>query len=188
MSTLTLTAPLARPRRSTAVAPPRPAGAALAGAGRRSGPPRVRAAAVARTSGRHLGLAPEVTSFRALTGAQPRVRRLRPAAPAVGAAVRCGTPALRLTRRGRLAILASALAVTAVTTVATGSVNLAGAAPSPAPVRLVVVEGGDTLWSIAADVAPGVDRRDTVAEIVELNALGGSGVRAGQQIAVPTGG
>jgi hypothetical protein len=43
------------------------------------------------------------------------------------------------------------------------------------------------LWSIAGEVAPGADRRDTVAEIVELNALDGSSVRAGQRIAVPVG-
>jgi hypothetical protein len=44
---------------------------------------------------------------------------------------------------------------------------------------------GETLWQIAGEVAPGVDRRDTVARIVELNALSSAGVAAGQRIAVP---
>jgi LysM repeat protein len=49
----------------------------------------------------------------------------------------------------------------------------------------VTVAPGDSLWSIAGDVAPDADRRDTVAEIMELNALSGSSVNVGQRIAVP---
>ena len=51
--------------------------------------------------------------------------------------------------------------------------------------RYVTVAPGDTLWSIAGEVAPGEDRRDTVARILELNARETSGVRAGDRIAVP---
>lgn len=79
----------------------------------------------------------------------------------------------------------SVLAAAATVSLTIGSVGLAGTSTSSLPVRYVVVQGGDTLWSIAGDVAPSADRRDTVAEIVELNALPGSGIRAGQQIAVP---
>ena len=52
----------------------------------------------------------------------------------------------------------------------------------------VTVAPGDTLWSIAAEAAPGEDRRDTVHRIVELNALGGPRLSVGQRVAVPTDG
>jgi LysM repeat protein len=49
----------------------------------------------------------------------------------------------------------------------------------------VTVAPGDTLWSIAGEAAPGVDRRDTVHRIVELNALAGPELSVGQRVAVP---
>ena len=55
-----------------------------------------------------------------------------------------------------------------------------------AQTRTIVVQPGQTLWSIAGDVAPGADRRDTIARIVELNALPSTAVSAGERIAVPT--
>jgi LysM repeat protein len=84
-------------------------------------------------------------------------------------------------------ILVMLLAVGAVLSLAVTSSGLASSAAQQVPVQYVTVAPGDTLWSIAGDVAPGTDRRDTVAEIVELNALDGSSVRAGQRIAVPVG-
>jgi LysM repeat protein len=48
-----------------------------------------------------------------------------------------------------------------------------------------MVEPGDSLWSIALEVAPTADPRDVVDEIVRLNALGSSTVEAGQRIAIP---
>jgi hypothetical protein len=61
----------------------------------------------------------------------------------------------------------------------------AGSTSRPVPVTYRVVLPGETLWQIAGEVAPGADRRDTVARIVELNALPNAGVNAGQRIAVP---
>jgi Tfp pilus assembly protein FimV len=61
----------------------------------------------------------------------------------------------------------------------------AGSISRPVPVTYRVVLPGETLWQIAGEVAPGVDRRDTVARLLELNALSTAGVRAGQRIAVP---
>jgi hypothetical protein len=95
--------------------------------------------------------------------------------------------ALRLTRRGRLVILLMLIAVGAVLSLVVTSSGAASSAAQQVPVQYVTVAPGETLWSIAGDVAPGSDRRDTVAEIVELNALQGSSVRAGQRIAVPVG-
>ena len=49
----------------------------------------------------------------------------------------------------------------------------------------ITVMSGETLWSIAEDVAPGSDPRDVVAEITRLNALENGSVTAGQRIAIP---
>jgi LysM repeat protein len=95
--------------------------------------------------------------------------------------------ALRLTRRGRLVVLLLLLTVGAVLSLAVTSSGAASSTAEQVPVQYVTVAPGDTLWSIAGEVAPGTDRRDTVAEIVELNALDGSTVQAGQRIAVPVG-
>lgn len=98
-------------------------------------------------------------------------------------------PVLHLTRRGRLVFLVAFVAVgIAVMLALTGLVGgaAAGTAPSAPVTRTVVVQPGQTLWSIAGEVAPGVDRRDTIARIVELNALPSTSVSAGARIAVPT--
>jgi Tfp pilus assembly protein FimV len=100
---------------------------------------------------------------------------------------------LRLTRRGRaLARLAALVAVVALgiglMVAATGAFGsaAAGTRPTAPATRTIVVQPGQTLWSIAAQVAPTADRRDTIARIVELNALANSSVSAGARIAVPT--
>ena len=50
----------------------------------------------------------------------------------------------------------------------------------------VTVSAGDSLWSIAEDVAPSADPRDVVDAIVRLNALDGVTIESGQRIAIPT--
>ena len=44
---------------------------------------------------------------------------------------------------------------------------------------------GETLWGIATELAPGADPRDTIASILEFNALQSSAVHAGQDLAIP---
>jgi len=44
---------------------------------------------------------------------------------------------------------------------------------------------GDTLWSIAKAVNPGVDNRDVVQEIEKLNGMESSRIVAGQVLLVP---
>lgn len=104
----------------------------------------------------------------------------RAAAPAVD-----GRDVLRLTRRGRLVLFVLALVVCAAASLAVTSSGSASGTARQVPVQYVTVLPGDTLWNIAKDVAPGVDPRDTVAQIVELNALQGSSLQAGQRLAVP---
>lgn len=64
-----------------------------------------------------------------------------------------------------------------------------GAADEPPPPTIgYVVEAGDTLWAIAAGVAPaGSDLRDTVDVIAELNDLEGATIFPGQALRLPSG-
>jgi len=49
--------------------------------------------------------------------------------------------------------------------------------------RSVVVQPGDTLWSIAAEVAPDADVRITVDQLIALN--GSSPIAPGQELVIP---
>jgi hypothetical protein len=97
---------------------------------------------------------------------------------------------LRLTRRGRLVVRllggAGLLLVVAVG-VLTGPSALAGPESGRVPVAQRVVLPGETLWGIAGEVAPGADRRETVAQIMELNGLSSAEVTAGTRLSVPAG-
>lgn len=105
-------------------------------------------------------------------------------------AVTAPTSRLRLTARGRrvFAFLAALPVVVALTLVVVGggaalASNEAGA--SAGAFTEITVMNGETLWSIAEDVAPGSDPRDVVAEITRLNAIENGSVTAGQRIAIP---
>ena len=85
------------------------------------------------------------------------------------------------------------LATAAVARLAGGAPSAAGG-PSPtsaaassaagvAAPPTVVVQPGDTLWSIAADVAPDADVRITVDQLIALN--GASPIVAGQELVLP---
>lgn len=49
----------------------------------------------------------------------------------------------------------------------------------------VYVAPGDSLWSIASDVAGDRDVRDVIAQIEQLNALTSSEIQVGQELIVP---
>lgn len=99
------------------------------------------------------------------------------------------TTRLRLTQRGRrlsAALVALPVAVALGMAILSGGSALAsredGASVS---FETVTVAAGDTLWNIAAEVAPAADPRDVVDAIVRLNALDGSTIAAGQSLAIP---
>ncbi len=96
---------------------------------------------------------------------------------------------LRLTRRGRvvmrLAIGLLGSAVVATVVLLGGGAAMAGREAAVIPIDHHVVHSGESLWGIATQVAPQVDPRETVAQIVELNDLSGVQVRAGMRLAVP---
>ncbi len=118
---------------------------------------------------------------------QPTLAR-EPAASSARVRVQAGS-AVQLTRRGRVVILLVLVAAGfALMLALTGLVGGAAAGTGPArpATHTIVVQPGQTLWSIARDVAPNADRRETIARIIQLNALPASGVSAGERIAVPT--
>jgi hypothetical protein len=99
---------------------------------------------------------------------------------------------LRLTRRGRivLGLIAVVLATLALTVVSMSlsdaqAANHGRAGAGYQGMRQVVVEPGETLWSIASQAEPSADPRQVVAEIMTANSLTSSNVQAGQLLWVP---
>ncbi len=98
---------------------------------------------------------------------------------------------VRLTPRGRfvarLAVITS-LSVLLLSGFAAVTGATAGSTDSaiPTPYIKVSVKPGETLWSIAASIAPEGDRRSLVADIVEVNRLKSPELQAGQKIFIPT--
>jgi hypothetical protein len=109
-------------------------------------------------------------------GRRPVVRRFDRGAPR-----RAG---VRLTRRGRLVLLALLLMLTGAVAVLVAASTGEAAAPA-GPAATVVVQPGDTLWSIAARYAPGPDPFTTIERIRQLNGLDGYTVHAGQRLMLP---
>ena len=99
---------------------------------------------------------------------------------------------LRMTTRGRR-VLATLAALPVVVALGVGILSSGGAlasgdaGASAGSFDTVTVMPGESLWSIAQDVAPGHDPRDVVYELKRLNNLAGGLVSPGQQIAVPAG-
>ena len=97
---------------------------------------------------------------------------------------------LRLTRRGRrlartVIVLMAVLTALVLSVTARSSSVEAGNAPAEVATTTVVVQPGQTLWTVARSIAPNADVRDTVARIQDLNGITGASVRPGQQLVVP---
>jgi LysM repeat protein len=69
------------------------------------------------------------------------------------------------------------------------SASQASSAHTPAvATSVVIVQPGQTMWGLAAQVAPNDDPRDTIERIAQLNSLTGaqsSTVYPGQRLVVP---
>jgi len=95
---------------------------------------------------------------------------------------------VRLTRRGRLVIVLAFLGLAlALMVPLSGWATASLTGGSPEPVRVVVVQPGDTLYGIAGDLAKPGQIRDMVHRIQELNSLPGGQITEGQKLAVPRG-
>ena len=103
-------------------------------------------------------------------------------------------PPLRLTRRGRIVLIGIPLVLLAALLLSLAGFFNAPAKASDSAAELqttsavtVTVQPGQSLWGIAAAVAPDRDARDVVADIVQLNNLSAGAVFPGQQLFVPAG-
>jgi hypothetical protein len=118
-----------------------------------------------------------------------RLRRRTHVADAAARGSRSGSEAVgsvRLTRRGRLVVLAASLAMLGGGVTMLGSPAASTHTTYHAAKHRVVVQPGQTLWDIAQQVSPGQDPRTVIAEIVDLNELSSAGaIRAGQPLYVP---
>jgi LysM repeat protein len=73
---------------------------------------------------------------------------------------------------------------------AVGSLSASTSGPTPIAASTYEVTAGDTLWGIAARVAPDSDTRDVVQDIIDMNPssdLARGTIRAGQVLQLPQG-
>lgn len=116
------------------------------------------------------------------------IQRVRPAARPARATSAPEPTALVLTRRGRLVLVALVLVLVAVLGGLFANRASADGLGEPVSVAVHSVGAGETLWQIAAAVTPaGADVRDTIDEVLELNALASVDLAVGQQLLVPQG-
>jgi hypothetical protein len=141
------------------------------------------------------GAQPRVSATRALASREPALRRGAAAGSLAAGHRAAGRSGVRLTRRGRLVVAWLAIGVSAAAVALIWLAAAGGAAASDRglPSRAVyqgltqvVVQPGQTLWSIASAAEPSADPRLVIQQIVQANALGGATVHAGQLLWVPT--
>ncbi len=134
-----------------------------------------------------------VSEVRTRKASQSRAKRTSGyAGPARPQPARPG--ALRLTRRGRrvvagFAVLVALVAVVAIWIGTAGSVQASsGHATSGSPYQgmtQIVVRPGQTLWSVAAAAEPSNDPWAVVQQIINVNALNGPEIHAGELLWIP---
>ena len=167
---------------------PRPGGAP----GQAHAPvPVLRAVRVAR----HVAAGPARTSAPERAAGRPSVRPASSGAGLRSAVAASQRPApVRLTRRGRivlgsLVIVLAAGAVMAVLLLTAPGGALASNHGQPGGgyqgMTQVVVQPGQTLWSIAAAAEPRADPRLVIQQIVSANSLAESAIYAGELLWVP---
>ena len=120
-------------------------------------------------------------------------RAARPARPALP--VRVGRPAgqservavaVRLTRRGRLVVLALLFGLLlGIVVLAMAPAAATSGRGGNVLAERVTVQPGDTLWAIAARVRPDADPRATIARIKDMNGLTSGAAQAGRVLLVP---
>ena len=109
------------------------------------------------------------------------------ARPAFGAP-RAAAPRLRLTLRGRVVVgtlAASPLVVAGLLFGFGASGAVATQDAAPGSLTWVTVEGGQSLWDLAAEIAPAEDPREFAAQVVSFNQLASRDIVPGQELAIP---
>ena len=136
---------------------------------------------------------PRSSSIPEIACGLPSVARAgAPAAPPPASARAIRAP-LRLTRRGRIVVAALViagvmLAVLLITLLVSGGAQATNHGPARAGyqgMHQVVVQPGQTLWSIAAAAEPSADPRTVIQEIMSANALASPAIGVGQLLWVP---
>ncbi|BEP16423.1 hypothetical protein acdb102_47340 [Acidothermaceae bacterium B102] len=121
----------------------------------------------------------------ALTHAAPTQRPSSPPPSERVATLRSSTQgSLRLTRRGRLALLATAIVLLFVAFSVGRVLSNAASGPARASTHTVVVAPGDTFWSLARAAMPHTDGRVAVDRLMSMNHSDGT-LQVGQTLVVP---
>ena len=93
-------------------------------------------------------------------------------------------------RRRTVAVVGTALVAVLMSPLAAGAVRR-GEPSAPAaqqvPTQVVVVQAGDTLWSIAQRIRPGDDPREVAGEIAAANGVQPGALTVGASLVVPLG-
>jgi hypothetical protein len=111
------------------------------------------------------------------------VSRPMPAGRAVGSAA---ARRLRLTRRGQIVVaILAVLAACGLFVAGASAAQASGPAPAHGRAVQVIVQPGDTLWSIAQGADPNADARAIVQQILQANRLAGPNITVGQRLWVP---
>jgi hypothetical protein len=93
---------------------------------------------------------------------------------------------LRLTRRGRIVLVLTVLLFALIAGLTVGHGSSLAAGRSHAVRHTLIVRPGESLWSVAARIAPHQDPRLVVADLESLNNLAGPAVAPGEQLVVPS--
>jgi Tfp pilus assembly protein FimV len=89
-------------------------------------------------------------------------------------------------RRRTVAVVGTALVAVLMSPLAAGAVRR-GEPSAPAAQPVVVVQSGDTLWSIAQRARPGDDPRVVTGEIAAVNGVQPGALTVGSSLVVPPG-
>lgn len=112
---------------------------------------------------------------------QATVRRRHLSVVADESVCRPADSPMRLTRRGRVLLVA----VAALMVLAAFSITRAVASESAVPLPTVTVTQGQTLSEVAAAQLPTVPLSEAIYQIQRANGLGSSQVSAGQTLSIP---
>jgi hypothetical protein len=139
-----------------------------------------------------LQLVPAPGGAAELAGRRPAAAAEVPGTRGAASPIQDRPAPLRLTRRGKIVVVFVGV-VLATLALTVASMSLSGAqaanhgrgAGGYQGMHQVVVQPGQTLWSIATQAEPSADPRQVISEIMTANSLTSSNVQAGQLLWVP---
>ncbi|MBV9487681.1 MAG: LysM peptidoglycan-binding domain-containing protein [Frankiaceae bacterium] len=93
---------------------------------------------------------------------------------------------VRLTRRGRIVLVLAVMLMLVIAGFVLGQGSGQAAGHPRQAQHTLIMQRGESLWAVAARVAPHQDPRLVVADIESLNHLSSAAVTPGQQLVIPT--